>query len=289
MAPMSLRWGILALAAILASCSATPPAPAPPPPSAAATEVPPPAPTASASASAAAAAKPLPDTRVRDACAKLCERVNTSCAEGRGEACLARCASYEAKSAGCEAVTAAAFTCQLNAPEGFCHSVVAPRCVDAFAGMMRCHRGEAPVQESAPKAQELPAGWERVSDTTWGLAFPLPKGAALDSAAKSRTWRATAEGASYEVIELPMPAGKLDDRAFIKLVIAHLGVACQREMKLGGRVDDATHTFIRFETGCTGKERLYGKIYVDQKHAISMLVRGEQNSERREVFLESVQ
>jgi hypothetical protein len=282
---MNVRWGIPALAAVLCSCSSTPPAAEPPPPSAAATEAPPPR---TASAAASAAPKPPPDTRVRDACAKLCERVKATCAEARAEACLAQCESYEKKPAGCEAETAAAFTCQTNAPDSFCHNVVAARCSDEFTRMQRCHRGEAPVQQSAPKAAQLPAGWERVSDTTWGLSFPMPKGAAVDAAAKSRTWRATADGATYEVVALPMPA-KLDDRAFIKLVIAHLGAACQREMKLWGRVDTATHTFIRFETGCSGKERLYGKFYVDKKHAISMLVRGEQNGERREAFLESVQ
>jgi hypothetical protein len=284
MARMSPRSGILTLAAVLSSCSSTPPAPAPPSPSAAAAEAAPPAPTASA----AAAPKAPPDTRVHDACAKLCERVKATCAEGRGEACLAQCETYEKKAAGCEAETAAAFTCQTSAADSFCHNVAAAGCSDEFTRMQRCHRGEAPLQQSAPKAAALPAGWERVSDTTWGLSFPMPKGAAVDAAAKSRAWRATEGGATYEVVELPMPA-KLDDRAFIKLVIAHLGAACQREMKLWGRVDTATHTFIRFETGCSGKERLYGKFYVDKKHAISMLVRGEQNGERREAFLESVQ
>jgi hypothetical protein len=283
MALMYSRWAILVSAVVCSGCASPPPVVPPPVPSAAppatvavAPEPPPPAPPP----------PPPPDTRVHDACAKLCERVKVDCGAARAETCAAQCVEYEAKPPGCEADAAAAFTCQTGAPETFCHNVVASTCVDAFGRLMGCYRGEARPAEA--KAAELPAGWEKVTDATWNVSLTMPKGAAVDSSAKSRTWRATADGATYEVVELPRPTGKLDDRAFIRLLIAHLGANCQVGMKLGGRVEEAGHTFMRFETGCGKKERVFGKIYVDQAHAISMVVRGEANEGRREAFLDSV-
>lgn len=250
-----------------------------------------PAPSVTASATSAetagTASAPPADTRVKDACTKLCERVKSSCPAGRGDACALQCKSYEAKSKGCEAETEAALTCQAGAPGGFCDNVAAPKCADAFLNMQRCQRGEAPKPVATGKAG-LPDGWERVSDETWGLSFAMPKGAAVDKDAKSRTWKITADGATYEVMEQARPK-KLDEQALVKLIIGHVGVSCQKEMRVVGRVDLETVTFSRFETGCGKGGKLYGKVRVDDKRGLTFVVRGEAKPELREAFLEGAQ
>ncbi len=241
----------------------------------------------SAAATTEATAQPAADTRVRDACAKLCERVKTSCPAGRGEACLAQCQSHEAKSKGCEGEVEAALACQAAAPDGLCDNVASARCTEAFVRMQRCQRGEKPAP-SASKADAVPDGWERVKDETWGVSLLVPKGTLPLAGEKTRTYRATVDGTTYEVVELKRP-DKLEDQPLLKLVLAHVGISCQKELKLNGRVDSDKLTFFRFETACAkGGERLRGKVRIDAQRALSLVVRGGSKPELGEAFLEGL-
>lgn len=237
-----------------------------------------------ATSTAAPAETAAADTRVRDACAKLCERVSASCPKGRGEACAAQCAAHEAKSKGCETEVEAALGCQAKANESFCDSVVSQSCQDAFVRMQRCQKGEAQPVASGRKD---PDGWKRVTDETWGVSVLMPPSAALESGAKSRTWKATEGGATYEIVEIERPK-KLEPQAMIKLVLAHVGISCQKELRLNGLVESDKLTFTRFETSCAKGARLYGKLWIDPKRVLSLLVREETKTENREAFLDSV-
>ena len=77
-------------------------------------------------------------------------------------------------------------------------------------------------------------------------------------------------------------------QAMIKLVLAHVGISCQKEMRLSGRVDSGKLTFTRFETSCAKGARLYGKLWIDEKRVVSLLVREEAKAENREAFLDSI-
>lgn len=267
---------------------------APPAPESAKSEVtantsggtPPATPTVELTTPASATAAPLPaDTRVADACAKLCERKTQSCPSHRDEACRADCAGYEAKAKGCEAPIAAALTCQATAKDNPCSNFAVSACTDVFVKMQRCMRGEPEV--AATTKETLPAGWQVVKDDLWGVSMTLPADAKLDPQAKSRTWKASADGADYEIIELPRPK-KIDDQSLVKLVIGHVGVSCQKEMRLNGRVDRELVVFTRFETGCAKGSRLFGKVFVNAGHALSLLVRGSAPTAQREAFLEGI-
>ena len=233
------------LVTLLASCTSTAPDSTATP---AVTAAPEPEPTATATAAASVPepAAPVADTRVRDACNKLCERVSGSCPKGRGDACLAQCAAHEAKSKGCESETEAALACQSKAKESFCDSVVSQPCQDAFVRMQRCQKGEAQPVASGRKE---PEGWKRITDETWGVSILMPPSAALDAGAKSRTWKASIDAATYEVVEIERPK-KLESQAMIKLVLAHVGISCQKELRLNGLVESDKLTFTRFETSC---------------------------------------
>ena len=74
----------------------------------------------------------------------------------------------------------------------------------------------------------------------------------------------------------------------MKLVLAHVGVSCQKEMRVTGRVDNASFTHARFETGCAGSERLHGKLRIDAKRALTLLVRGSSSEAEREPFLDGI-
>jgi hypothetical protein len=242
------------------------------------------APSAIATASAASSAAAPADTRVRDACAKLCDRVRDSCPEGREAACRTQCEQYETRSKGCEAEGEAAFTCLHMAKESFCDSVVPSDCVDAFKRMQRCHKGET---QGPAAGSKLPEDWRRVDDTTWGTSMLMPPGAAIDAQAKSRTWKASRGEAVYEIVELERPK-KLDQQSMVKLVIAHLGVSCQKEMRLTGLVETDKLTTTRFETVCSKGGRRYGKLWINQRHVLSLVVRDEPDEAFREAFLEGI-
>ncbi|NUP09705.1 MAG: hypothetical protein HOW73_26975 [Polyangiaceae bacterium] len=285
----NLELGFVSLAITMVACQpAGPSSPEPEPAtaSAATTAAPPETPAATAEPTAAASATATPaDTRVKDACTKLCERVKGDCPAGRGDACLAQCAKHEAKSKGCEVEAEAAFTCQTGANAKFCDNVAAPRCSDAFIRLQRCQQGET-QQATSATAGETP-GWERVRDETWGVSMSMPKGASVDASAKSRTWKVSLDGATYEIVELPRPA-KLDDQSLVKLVLSHVGLSCQKEMRVTGRVDTDKLTFARFETGCSKGERLFGKVRIDANRALSMVVRGNPKADLREAFLDGL-
>lgn len=235
----------------------------------------------------APAEAPAPvDNRVHDACAKLCERKATVCPSYKDDVCRADCDAHVAKSKGCEAQVADALTCQAAAKQLPCSNVAAGSCTDVFLKMQRCHAGESSTPE-APKSVALPAGWKRFTDDTWAVSFTMPAEAALDTSAPSRTWKASLDGADYEARELARPK-KLADNDFIKLVIAHVGVACQQNMRVMGRVDNADAVSMLFETGCGKGPRLHGKVRVDATRAISFLVRGPATDEQRETFFDGV-
>lgn len=225
------------------------------------------------------------DTRVADACAKLCERKTQSCPDNRDETCRADCAGYEAKAKGCEQPIAAALTCQATSKDNPCSNFAVSACTDAFVKMQRCMRGEPEV--AATTKETLPAGFQVFKDDTWGVTMTLPADAKLDPQAKTRTWKASADGAEYEIIELARPK-KIDDQSLVKLVIGHVGVSCQKEMRLNGRVDNERVVFTRFETGCAKGPRLFGKVFINAGHALSLLVRGTAPTPQREAFLEGI-
>jgi hypothetical protein len=239
---------------------------------------------ASATAMPAETAAPVADTRVRDACNRLCERVTSSCPKGRGEACLVQCAAHESKSKGCEAEAEAALGCQAKAKESFCDSVVSQSCQDAFVRMQKCQKGEA-----APVAagRKEPEGWKRVTDDAWGISVLMPPAAAIDASAKPRTLKASLDGAIYEIVEIERPK-KLESQAMIKLVLAHVGISCQKELRLNGLVESDKLTFTRFETSCAKGARLHGKLWITEKRVLSLLVREEPKAENREAFLDSI-
>lgn len=245
------------------------------------------APAAASSGASTSAVETKPDTRVHDACVKLCERVASGCPKGRGQACLAQCAVYESQSKGCVAETEAALSCQAKASDSFCDNVAASQCTPSFIRMQRCQRGESTETATASKGA-LPSDWQKLTDETWKVSFAMPKGAALDEKAKTRTWRVASGGSQYEIAELARPKS-LEGSALVKLVIAHAGIGCQKEMKLTGRVDTDTMTFTRFEARCTNGDAVRGKLRVDATRVISAMVRGPAADDLREAFLESVQ
>lgn len=242
------------------------------------------APLASASPAASSAAAPTADTRAFDACQKLCDRVASSCPQGRDEMCRAQCKRHDGRPDGCEAEGEAAFLCQLKATESFCDSVVSSSCVDAFSKMKRCQRGEA---KAAPVASGAPEGWSFVNEEAWGVAALMPPGATVDAQAKARTWKASRASALYEITELPRPK-KVDSQSMIKLVIGHLGVSCQKDMRLTGLVETDKLISSGFETSCSDGKRVHGKLRIDAQRALCLVVRGEADGALRDAFLYGV-
>lgn len=172
----------------------------------------------------------------------------------------------------------------MKSPDSFCDSVVTSSCVDAFSRMKRCQRGEATV---TPVASGAPEGWSPVTDEGWGITALMPPGAAVDAQAKTRTWKASRASAAYEIAELPRPK-KVDSQALIKLVIGHLGVSCQKDMRLTGLVETDKLVSSAFETSCSDGKRIHGKLRIDAQRALCLVVRDESEGALRDAFLYGV-
>lgn len=239
---------------------------------------------ASPPASASAVVAPAPDAEVRAACARLCDATEASCSKERAAACRAQCDVHVQRAKGCETETRAALDCQASSKSGLCENIATGACNERFAAMQRCQRGETTTTAATAG---LPSGWEMLKDAEWGVSIAMPAGAAFDPAAKPRLLRATADGLTFEVKELARPK-KLDDQALLKLVIAHVGVGCQDALHLGGRVDAGPLTLVQYDSGCGKTERLYGSLRIDERRALSLLVRGPSSKEIRRTFFEGV-
>jgi len=286
---------VVALGSIMSgllACQTPPPSSAQPiaaattAPATAATVEPTTEPIASAtpSVTATASAAPPADTRVHDACAKLCERKSQACSDYQEATCQAECRGREERSTGCETEVEAALLCQATAKQSPCNNVAAGACTEPFLQMRRCKHGE---KTEIASSASLPDGWETFRDEAWGVSMVMPQGARASGEGKSRTWKASKDGVDYEVRELARPKD-LTENALIKLVIAHVGVSCQKEMRLTGRVELPNLMFTRYETGCSKDARMYGKLRIDGDRALSLLVRGPAKSADVDAFLDGV-
>jgi hypothetical protein len=212
-----------------------------------------------------------PAPTVAEVCEQLCVRADQICTADGARRCRGACVAYVRASTGCEDQTKAALECQVRAEASdICSHVAASSCAREFRVLRACQRGEPPPETQLGTAGDVPAAWQKIVDEELGFSLSLPPDAALDTAAKRRTWRAEEGGTSYVVARLPDPPAKITDAALLRMVIDYVGVTCQRNIRLHGRFESDGIVGVRYDSGCNDKSQWHGMLRIRGGQALSI-------------------
>jgi hypothetical protein len=213
-------------------------------------------PSASATAASApvtviAPQEPLPAApSIHELCFAMCDKVKAKCAQSSFESCRVNCTKYDPPAAGCDEVVRGALECANHAADLVCANVAPESCAKQFRGISACAAGEKPVVSHEPQAPALPSGFTLYENAAEGVRAPLPEARAAKSADPALIVSAKhPDGASYSIRKLPRPAGKLNEKVFLKIAMGLLG-RCSDKMKMQGMVDKPNRTSIQYVTKC---------------------------------------
>lgn len=115
----------------------------------------------------------------------------------------------------------------------------------------------------------MPAGWAKINDSQQGFSVAMPRGAALDTKSKRRTWQAEESGITYIVAEVDPPEGKLNNAAILRTVTAYVGGRCQLRLKLHGELELKATTVVQYDSGCTDGTEWHGMLHFWNGKAVS--------------------
>lgn len=228
------------------------------------TSEPAPEPAASASAMpsepAPVAAKPA---SLHDVCFEMCERVKAKCPKSSFETCQVNCTKYEPAPDGCEDVVRAALVCARDAADLVCAHVAPESCAKRFRQITACASGQKPV-EPAASTGALPSGFAWYENSAEGLRAPMPTGTPAGGEADVVAAVKNADGAVYSIRKLPRPAGKLNEKIFLKVGMSLFG-RCSDKMKMQGMVDKPGRTSINYTTKCPDGSEEKGLFWATDK------------------------
>jgi hypothetical protein len=183
---------------------------------------------------------------IHEVCFAMCDKLKPKCPKSSFEACQLNCGKYESPAAGCEDVVKAALSCARDAADLVCANVAPESCAKSFRRIAACAAGQNTV-EAAPTVA-MPAGFSVYENPREGVSAPMPDGVAPGEAGVIATVK-TAEGAVYSIRKLPRPAGKMNEKVFLKIGMNLFG-RCSDKMKMQGMVDKPGRTSINYTTKC---------------------------------------
>jgi len=219
---------------------------------------------------------PVQDLAVVVACKRLCDRTEELCDAAATRKCRASCQGHVEQAVGCEDEVQAALRCQSRADAAsLCADVAAPACTDQFAAMKQCKRGDKPKVATGPT---LPAGWKHIKDDVLGFTLALPPTAALDPAAKRRTWRAQDGAIEYYAAQLSTPGEPITSKVLLRLVIEFVGNRCQKNLKLHGQFEIGDEVAILFDATCGDGLEWHGMLRARPDQALATAFHAAPNS-----------
>jgi len=218
-----------------------------------------------------AAAKPAAPS-LHTLCFEMCDRVKAKCPKSAFETCQLNCTKYDPAPDGCEDVVRAALSCARDAADLVCANVAPESCAKPFRQIPACAAGQKPA-EAGPATASLPPGFALYENAQEGLQAPMPTGAAAGGEANVVAAVKTAEGAVYSIRKLPRPAGKLNEKVFLKLGLNLFG-RCSDKMKLQGMVDKPARTSINYTTKCADGSEERGLFWATEKALFVASVKG---------------
>jgi hypothetical protein len=190
-------------------------------------------------------------------------RADAKCSQQVAGLYRSSCAHYLQKSGPCDEPIRRLLECQLNArEETFCAHGADYNCAPFTRDLKICQRGSAPEEQTTTEDDRtLPSAWQPVEDAELGFTVMMPPGAALDPDAKRRTWKATDGSIAYYVAAIDAPAGKLNNQAFVRSVVAYVGSRCQLHLKLHGELEYKGTTVVQYHSACPDKTEWHGMLH----------------------------
>jgi hypothetical protein len=176
----------------------------------------------------------------------MCDKMKSKCPVAAHESCRVNCSKYDPPPAGCDQLVRAALSCARDAADLVCANVAPESCARAFRQLSACAAGQS-TAEPEPTEAGLPAGFAHYQNAIERISAPLP----ADVSAGSGDVLATAkhDGATYSIRKLPRPAGKLNEKVFLKTAMALFG-RCTDKMKMQGMVEKPGRTSINYVMTC---------------------------------------
>jgi hypothetical protein len=185
---------------------------------------------------------------IHEVCFAMCDQLKAKCPKSAFESCRVNCGKYESHADGCADTVRAALSCARDAADLVCANVAPESCAKAFRQMTACNNGQKPVAAGEPGPAALPPGFEFYENSAEGVRAPMPRGVKpgegdVIGSAKHEG------GAVYSIRKLPRPAGKLNEKIFLKIAMNLFG-RCSDKMKMQGMVDKPGRTSINYTTKC---------------------------------------
>lgn len=219
---------------------------------------------------------PVQDLAVVVACKRLCDRTEELCDAATTRKCRASCQDHVKQAVGCEDEVQTALRCQSKADAAsLCADVASPNCVDQFAAMKQCKRGDKPKVATGPT---LPSGWKHITDDVLGFTLALPPTAALDPDAKRRTWRAPDGSIEYFAAQLSTPGEPITSKVLLRLVLEFVGTRCQKNLKLHGQFEIGDEVAILFDATCSDGLEWHGMLRARPDQALATAFHAAPNS-----------
>jgi hypothetical protein len=233
---------------------------------------PPAAPPTEPVASSAPAPAPAAPS-IHDVCFAMCDKVKAKCPKNSFDACRVNCSKYESPADGCEDVVRSALACARDAADLVCANVAPESCAKPFRQITACASGQKPESIATPNTAALPSGFSMYENAQEGVRAPMPQGVATgvgDAFAAVKH----ADGALYSIRKLPRPAGKLNEKVFLKIGMNLFG-RCSDKMKMQGMVDKPGRTSINYTTKCPDGSVEQGLFWATDKALFVVSVKGE--------------
>ena len=202
-------------------------------------------------------------------CEKLKRRAAQTCNNKVADLYRSSCNHYLKEPGPCEQQIRLALECQSRAADDvLCAHEADQNCSQVNRDLKVC-QGTAPAEQNTAEDLTLPSGWKNVQDMQLGFTVAMPPGAAINDKSKRRTWQAEERGISYLVSELEPPSGKLNNRTYIRTVIAYVGNRCQLHLKLHGELELKGTTVVRYHSACPDGSEWHGMLHYWNGKAVS--------------------
>jgi len=205
----------------------------------------------------------------------MCDKLKPKCADNALQNCRVNCTKYDPPPSGCDDVVRLALTCARDAADLVCANVAPESCAKKFREISACAAGQKPgTADTDSMATKLPAGFTFFESTQEGVRAPMPE--PVESKTNDGALIASAkhpDGAVYSLRKLPRPAGKLNEKIFLKVAMNLLG-RCSDKMKMQGMVDKPGRTSIHYNSKCPDGSEEQGLFWATEKALFLASVRG---------------
>ncbi len=227
----------------------------------------------------AQAPRPSALERIRALCAEGCSKMEGRCKETSVDVCRVNCENFESDGERCPVEVEDALTCQSTADDVIpCSNTAAESCVQQYRAMRECATGRVPPRRESESAkteapEEVPDGFERVSDPRLGLSLLFPESLVRASGEEALRLSATLGEFEFRAETLPVAVPNPTDKTILKTALDFLGFPGQSKLRLHGRFESEGVIHVRFDTACKDGVEWHGAFHFLDERAVVAAVR----------------